>query len=64
MCLLQIESDYKKVNNKFNNQAIIELLTLNFALIPKYAYKIFDIIRYVFGNLKKKLFFSIKTILN
>ena len=50
MCLLQIESDYKKVNNKFNNQAIIELLTLNFALIPKYAYKSFDIIRYVFGN--------------
>ena len=39
----------------FNGQ-VIDLLTLSSALIPKYAYKIFDIVRYMFGNTRKQLF--------
>ena len=43
------------MNNIFNNQ-VIDLLTLKFTLIPKDAYKIFDILRYVFENARKSTY--------
>ena len=43
------------MNCIFNNQ-VIDLLTLKFDLIPKDAYKIFDIVRYVFENARKSTY--------
>ena len=52
-----IEKQLQELNSKFNDQ-VIDLLTLSIALIPKDVYKIFDIVRCVFGNARKQFFFN------